>query len=172
MRPSTRLAPLLVACAAILAGCSADDHDDHDEDHIGHEIPAHKPRDLPQAVSSIRALAREFGSAPSQTPIARDRVEIAVDVARWLPEIAGDSDLPEKEWNLVNDAAIPISKAFETIAATTGDRSKPIAELDARIRDLEAIISRAEPAWFPEMRNGRPVPRPALPAESSAGATP
>jgi hypothetical protein len=86
------------------ASASADHDDDHE--HAGHHAPAHKPKDLPEAVKRLRELNRQIEVAVSQgkrPSLIEDRtLPIALDIATWLPEIAGDSDLPRPLWNKVN----------------------------------------------------------------------
>ena len=44
-----------------------------------------------------------------------------VDIARWLPEIAADSDMPEDQWNEVDAHAAELSDMLENARITIHD---------------------------------------------------
>jgi hypothetical protein len=146
---------LALALALAIGGCgrrSPGESPGHDgeDDHAGHAIPAHKPRDFPAAVRSLRELERRLGGSP------RDRkdVEVARDVANWLPELAADSDMPESRWDEVNARSAALVTAYEAILAgpTTGagpgDGATALAGADEAVASLEKLLDASEPAWF------------------------
>ena len=103
-RSSTLACRVAVATASwSLAGCRAEhspgEHAGHDEDHIGHVIPAHKPKTFPDAVHRLRelndALARDAAQGQPAASPGEKTLNIALDIANWLPEIAAESDMPE-----------------------------------------------------------------------------
>jgi len=66
------------------------------------------------------------------------------DVARWLPELAGDRDLPEAEWVRVNRQSQALVDAFATVRATAAtDRPRSYGgrrELfESGLRELRAV---------------------------------
>jgi MoxR-like ATPase len=120
-----RTVPLLLTCSlVIVAGCgrsakhnttaSVGQADDDDDDHE-HHVPAHRPRDFPHAVERIRELHRAIqrALATSDREAAAAQLSELMDDVRWLPEIAGDSDMPEAEWNEVNRISRELANLVE-----------------------------------------------------------
>ena len=162
---SLRLLPMLVVLAlAAGGGCHRDAHEEPE-----HHVPAHRPADYPTAVARLEELHRKFlagelagtamepagtatepaGTATEPAGTAREAVAIDPfdefhDVARWLPELAGDSDLAEAEWVRVERQARTFVDAFAPVrAAALADRPRSYdgrRELfEAGLRELRAV---------------------------------
>jgi hypothetical protein len=108
----------LLCCVGLLScGCNASP--EHEE-HAHHEIPEHRPRDFPHAALRIRHRFNQFSKL---LEIRDDELVIRKfnelqDIVRWLPELAGESDLPEAEWNEVQN----ISRSLQTKLAPLGNQ--------------------------------------------------
>lgn len=171
-----RLWFLATAFLAAAVGCQTEsspghdhDHDHEDEAHAEHVIPAHKPKDLPGAVRSLRALNDGFradqigGAKPSGD---RPSPPIAVDVAGWLPEIAADSDLPADLWDKVDAASKVLVNAYAILAGQAkGDPKAAVNEADGQIKALESLVASSKPEWF------EPAFKPRPPEEAEKPAT-
>jgi hypothetical protein len=136
-----------------LAGCRGDHSPGEDHDHIGHVIPAHKPKVLPEAVRRLRELNDRItrGKADGQPAAPDDRtLNIALDIANWLPEIAAESEMPEKQWNEVNARSAAIVADYQTILSGAAADAGSGAASDAgrAISDLESLLAAADPRWF------------------------
>jgi hypothetical protein len=174
-RPSTTSYGLAIGAAGLLllavAGCrgehSPGENGDHDEDHAGHVIPAHKPRTFPNAVRRLRELNDRIASGAAQGQPAtaspgEPPLNIALDIANWLPEIAAESDMPEKPWDEVNARSAAIVADYRTIlaGAATDGGGKPVRDAGEAISGLEKVLAAADPKWFavPEKRREEPDP--------------
>ncbi|MEY4176596.1 MAG: hypothetical protein RLY70_170 [Planctomycetota bacterium] len=162
---SLRLLPMLVVLAlAAGGGCHRDAHEEPE-----HHVPAHRPADYPTAVARLEELHRKFlagelagtamepagtatePAATAMEPNGTAREAVAIDpfdefhdVARWLPELAGDSDLAEAEWVRVERQARTFVDAFAPVrAAALADRPRSYdgrRELfEAGLRELRAV---------------------------------
>jgi hypothetical protein len=142
--------PVLLALASV--GCRGDHpaDGDHDEIHIGHVIPAHKPKDFPAAVRKLGELNRaiDAGISRGQTKaLVDDRtLPIALDIATWLPEIAADSDMPEASWNAVNTQSATLVAVYKGLMGE--DAGRAAQEADRSVSALEGILAAADPRWF------------------------
>ncbi len=149
-----------LALAVGLAGCRADhDADHHDHDHAGHVDPDHWPRDFPSAVALLLAghAACWEAQAASRGEQLDRLLHIQRDLAKWLPEVAADSDMPEEPWNRVDAVAERLLKIYESAIGEldsgrpTGDdqltRAKPL------LTELKRLDEQADPSWF-RMRSG------------------
>jgi hypothetical protein len=155
---------LAIICLIALAGCQAEnspgDANGHDEDHAGHIIPAHKPKNFPDAVRRLRDLNDQFlhhgDTGESNSSIDPKSVGIALDIANWLPEIAGDSDMPEGPWNEVNMRSARIVADYqEVIAGNASNARRELEQANAEIGHLEKLLLACEPRWF--LNTGRVV---------------
>jgi hypothetical protein len=156
----------MIVATLALAGCrdahdeNGHDHDhghnhDHDHDHAEHVDPAHRPADFPEAVARLLAghEAAAAALAAGRNDAAHDEhLPILSDLARWLPEIAADSDLPEAAWNRVAQAASTLQSVYESVH-TTLDADGPVpperlAQARAPLLELQGVLKGADPAWF------------------------
>jgi hypothetical protein len=150
-----RRALLVAALLLAPAGCQGEHSpgEANDDDHVGHVIPAHKPKAFPQAVARLRELNDQFvrdgvsGQAGASADV--EPLQIALDIANWLPEIAADSDLPEGPWEDVNARSAAIVADYRAIVS--GDAGNVRGELknaDAEIGKLESLLRASDPSWF------------------------
>lgn len=155
---------LLLAATLAGAGCQSKTSPGHEDEeaHAEHHIPAHKPKDFPGAVKALRALNDAFkagqigGASPEANGAATPA--IAMDVARWLPEIAADSDLPVEPWNKVDAISTALTSSYEVLAGMRkGDPREAVDSADGQIRELEGILSSAKPEWFEPPYKSRPA---------------
>jgi hypothetical protein len=149
-----RRAIVAAVCLLAWAGCrpspSPGNRDDQ-EDHAGHAIPAHKPKNFPNAVHRLRELNRtieaNLAAGKTGSQIDERTVPIALDIANWLPEIAADSDMPEKAWNEVNVRSGGIAADYQKLlAGAATDTVAVVKDADRRIADLERLLAGANPS--------------------------
>lgn len=163
-RPSRLAAGIAVGAIGLLllavAGCgdrqsSGEDHD-HDEDHAGHVIPAHKPKSFPDAVRRLRELNDQFArSSPGG-----ETLDIALDIANWLPEIAADSDMPPAPWDEVNARSAAIVSDYRAIiaGAAADETGRRVRDAGEAISGLEKVLAAADPEWFAAREKPREGP--------------
>lgn len=127
------LATLMTALLVALAGCSSTEpaHDDH----LEHHVPEHRPRDLRRAIVQIDLRYRAVTAAmKSSQPTADDQLKMLLDIVRWLPEIAGDSDLAETPWNEVDAVSQQLAEGLEQASS---------AQTLERLVALEPLVKRS-----------------------------
>jgi hypothetical protein len=160
---------LLLSAAGCRGGDSPGEAPGQDEDHVGHVIPAHKPKSFPEAVHRLRELNDQFarGAGQARPAVTGDpSLNIALDIANWLPEIAAESDMREKPWDEVNGSSAALVADYRAIlsGASADDGGKSVRAAGAAISDLEKILAAADPRWFaaPERRREEPDPGPSV----------
>jgi hypothetical protein len=99
---------ILMLCLLIIAsgGCHGTSLEEPE-----HHTPAHKPADFPAAVDRLLALHNEIANNGTRAADPLDAFSESFDIARWLPELAADSDMEERPWNQVHE----IARQMETI---------------------------------------------------------
>ncbi len=146
-------ATLAAGCLLLSAGCGEHSPGEDDDDHVGHVIPAHKPKAFPQAVHRLRDLNDQFirDGVAGQGKSSPDEktLHMALDIANWLPEIAADSDMPEAPWDEVNARSATIVADYRAIVS--GDAGEVRGEVEhagAEIARLETLLASCDPRWF------------------------
>lgn len=94
-----------------------DDHHHGEHDHDHHHVPDHKPENFSSLVINLdsRLQATEFSD---------HSWEEVIDLVRWVPELAADSDLRRKDF----ESAVRVSESL-------------LAELDQIVRQKPVRIS-------------------------------
>ena len=147
-----------ISCLFLLAGCQGGNSPggtrEHEDEHAGHVIPAHKPKAFPAAVHRLRELNDQFlrdGVAEKSTsPNGPTSLEIALDIANWLPEIAADSDMPETPWNEVNTRSARLVADYQALFAGGTNARTELEQANAEIGNLEKLVLSCDPRWFPK----------------------
>jgi hypothetical protein len=72
-------------------------------EHAHHEIPVHRPSNFPHGVRRLRYRLEQFATTLTldDAKLSERKYSELRDIVRWLPELAGESDLPEPEWEQV-----------------------------------------------------------------------
>jgi hypothetical protein len=160
IRPFTTVyrAALAAVCLFGLGGCRGDhspgDAKGGDEDHVGHVIPAHKPKTFPEAVRSLKKLndqiVREVAAGQPGASADDKTVRLALDVANWLPEIAARSDMPENPWNEVNARSAALVGHYKTVLSgvAAGNTVHALRDADKEIADLASLLDASDNRWF------------------------
>lgn len=84
----------------VLMGCAGDEDS---TGHVHHEFPQHRPGNLQEAVASVAHRSHDLAHHGGQRN-TREFSEF-VDVIRWIPEMAADSDLKQAQWETARQAA-------------------------------------------------------------------
>jgi hypothetical protein len=141
------IGPLLIFAFAVpflTGGCGrAGAHDDR----LEHHVPPHKPANLAAAAEAIPRrwkLLETIGTAGN--PEARhERWQELLDIVRWLPELAGDSDLPEEHWNRVNAISqqliAQLQPAVQRLATDPHAALPPLASSELLLAELRPIVA-------------------------------
>jgi hypothetical protein len=86
-----------VVTCGLVTGCgSGTPHEE--EEHGSHAAPAHKPATFADAVTETGRRFGELAGPLSAEDRAKRLVELD-DILRWLPELAGDTDLKRADWD-------------------------------------------------------------------------
>ena len=152
---------LAAACLFVIVGCA--ETDSPGPDHAGHVNPAHKPKSFPEAVQRLRelndGLVRDLDGPPAATSFEPKTLQIALDIANWLPEIAADSDMPVVPWNRVNSQAAAIVSDYQAMIAAKGSRdTRELVNSGKAISELESVLAAADPRWFDESEKQKAEP--------------
>jgi hypothetical protein len=157
-------AAVALAGVLLIVGCggqgSPGEPGQDGEDHAGHVIPAHKPKTFPNAVRRLRelndGLVRDLTGVDAPASSDQKTLQIALDIANWLPEIAADSDMPEGPWNKVNAQSAAIVADYQAMLTARGSNdARELVSSGKAISELERVLAAADPRWFGELEKKR-----------------
>ena len=111
----------------VFFGCGHDEEQDH---HLEHLIPAHKPQSFAEAVEELSSRgATVFTGQGSE-----DAHHELLDIIDWLPELAADSDLKRTQWEQVRDTGFELRE----IATNLSEESQ--LQWNALVQQLGILI--------------------------------
>jgi hypothetical protein len=138
---ATGCRPALTLCLLLssIVGCHGATFEEAE-----HHTIAHKPANFPAAVDRLLALHVEISNNGPRAAKQLDVFSEAFDIARWLPELAADSDLEEGPWNRVQDVAGQLEAILiDVLSRNDGERRETYlqyeTELDRHQRQLVEI---------------------------------
>ncbi|MDP1562262.1 MAG: hypothetical protein Q8M16_12855 [Pirellulaceae bacterium] len=116
-------------------GCSNDPAgDDHTGDVYDHEeIPAHKPLHF---AAAIDALQKKM----TQGTWTQEDFNVVIDLVKWIPELAAESDLLEAEWLQINDLTKQLLQPLQALQASTAQaKERTPASLNLTAADRQTL---------------------------------
>lgn len=131
------------------------EHEHEHHDHAHHD-PEHKPKSFPEAVERLKGLRPDL--AARALP-GSEEWEIAVDIVDWLPELAAESELNEREWNRVDGNASELRLVLQSREknAVSWDRfDSALEKLSESVADYVA----AEARFMRPLKDAETVPTP------------
>lgn len=131
---------VLMGLTAVLAGCNASPPDDH----LEHHVPAHKPGSFAKAVEQleIRDPSQPSGREPAD-PAAQQAEWL--DIIRWLPELAAETDLRRADWDAVQRASLQLEQIAVSGPAAGAERTAASSRYREIVGNLRKLLSRAGP---------------------------
>jgi hypothetical protein len=165
--PGSRKTLLVAASLIAIIGCRGGQSSGESEarqEHAGHVIPAHKPKDFPSAIRRLRELNGQITSkladGQARALVTEKTLPISLDIANWLPEIAADSEMPESPWDEVNGHSSLLVSVYQklieraVIEGPPADASALSIEAGLHVKALGALLDSANPRWFDPTKLG------------------
>lgn len=123
-------------------------------EHVGaeeHEHPAHMPPSFVAAISEVKQRISALKKAKAVDHQAQSQ-ELR-DIVRWLPELAGDTDLRKSDWDAVNESSKKMEVLLAPLLDGTDDRSASSSEMEKVVDSLQSLASKSqsndEAVWKP-----------------------
>lgn len=127
--------------AMTITGCAKSPESSSEELLEHAEIP-HKPKSFAAGVESLTQRHAAWLKSPgvAAMPTAEESVAWSEmqDVVRWLPELAGDSDMPEQEWNQVRDLSRELLEEYEHLRLSPNPAI--LQSIVARLDQLRKLV--------------------------------
>lgn len=115
----------------MLAFCGCGHHEEDEDHHLEHLIPAHKPESFAETVTELKSR----GPAVFAGEATDDAQQELLDIVDWLPELAADSDLKRKQWEQARDTGLELR---QMIANPTAEISQ--SRWNELVEELEELI--------------------------------
>ena len=143
------LGATVLILAAVMAGGCAGPAGDHEED--AHALPEHHPRTFRRAVVDIAERVGVLTSGTLEGPEWELRRRQLLDIVRWLPELAADTDLGRRDWERVNDAARTLARELESFADAGEQVAGRQKTLPKTLADAMKTLSDADTVLPPDI---------------------
>lgn len=103
------------------------------EEH--HGIPPHKPATF---TAAWEALSQRLSDPPHPETAAKAHAEL-LDIIRWLPELAAETDLPRAAWEDVQRLALALEQAVHSATPDWAVARTRLSELELLVRQTEDL---------------------------------
>lgn len=130
----------LTGCAPTTAveSPNTDEHEAHDHEHE-HGIPDHKPKVFSEAVRQLvprwKSVTTEL-QAGHADHAERELAEL-LDIIRWLPELAADTDLKKADWDHVQQLTTKLETLVVAQHASSGVSNS--GDIDTLVTELQTL---------------------------------
>jgi hypothetical protein len=141
-------ATVLILAAVMAGGCAAP-AGDHEED--AHALPEHHPRTFRRAVVDIGHRGGVLTSGMLEGPQWELQRRQLLDIVRWLPELAADTDLGRRDWERVNDVARTLARELESLADAGEPQASRQKTLPTTLADAMKTVSDADALLPPDI---------------------
>ena len=134
---------MIIWVLAVVTGCSGP-APDHDEE--AHAVPAHHPRTFRRAVADIGRRGPPLTAGTLDVESRELQRRQLLDIVRWLPELAADTELGRRDWERVNEVSKTLAASLEsfadpavqghdsaTLSAVVEEALKTLTEVDASL---------------------------------------
>lgn len=122
--------PLVALAALVLgmsSGCGQDTTNSQQSARLEHHQAAHHPASYAAAISELERRDDRIQTALRDVKAGAVQGEIdeLLDILDWLPAIAADTDLKQRDWEAVKRNAAQLTGFYESYAAATSAGSVP-----------------------------------------------
>ncbi len=140
---------IMLALAVVMVGGCAGPTGGHDED--AHALPEHHPRTFRRAVVDIAHRGGVLTSGMLQGPDWELERRQLLDIVRWLPELAADTELGRRDWEHVRDAADRLANALQSFKHAGQLADGPQKSLSATLAASMKTLSDADALLTPDV---------------------
>ncbi len=135
----------LLCCAMCFAGCG-EAKESHDDEHLEHFLPAHKPKDFSELVEQLAWRVSQLASPTS--PGADDNharsVQEMSDIIGWIPELAADSELIKADFESAVATGNKLSAVYSERIGSTNAKAVDVAEFEPLIEELRKLVPKSQ----------------------------
>ena len=135
----------LLCCAMGFAGCR-EAKESHDDEHLEHFVPAHKPKDFGELIEQLARRVPQLASATSSD--GDDDHAMAVqemsDIIGWIPELAADSELIKADFESAVATGNKLSAVYSERIGSTNAKAVDVAEFEPLIEELRKLVPKSQ----------------------------
>ena len=121
------LIALFVLDFGLSSGCSKGANSTQQPSQLDHHQAAHHPTSFADAIGQlerrdgrIQAASRDVAS-----PTLKREIKEVLDILEWLPSIAADTDLKQRDWEAVKQQTTLLTRFYTSYAMATPASSVP-----------------------------------------------
>lgn len=122
----------LIILPILLCSCAKSPENSTDEGHLEHHIPPHQPHSYMETVDQLKSRFDRMALGTEFT-VAQKELE---DIIIWLPDLAGDSELKQQDWEKVNTLQKSLLQQYQLLKQDSKNASAKV-EIDRLLTSLE-----------------------------------
>jgi len=156
VRKLNRMLHLMAWLGLSLAVVGCGSHDDHHEDeHLEHFAPAHKPVDYSALVEQLekriaqQTLASGSGEGAADAAQSATARQELIDILGWIPELAADSELRKQDFEAAVSAGTRLSIALGFTKQSDGTAPVDQSTIPKLLEELKALVSKSQTSTEP-----------------------
>ncbi|MDB5391026.1 MAG: hypothetical protein JWM11_6672 [Planctomycetaceae bacterium] len=117
-------------------------------DRLEHHVSEHRPASFAVAVEQIQSRHNQIhNEIQTKTHPALDhQLSELQDILGWLPEIAGDSDLRQADWNLVKQHSQQLANLYQELHQKVANGIRPEQSSFDKMETLNEGLRKLVPA--------------------------
>jgi hypothetical protein len=145
----TALSYIMLAClVGIIAGCGSS-AESHDDDHLEHFVPAHKPKDFEDLVHQlalrVSQLAEDGQPSGGHDQQRAAAIQEFTDIIGWIPELAADSELLKADFEAAVATGNKLNAAFLESRKREKAGSVDMTTMAPLIDELRTLVPQSQP---------------------------
>ena len=142
-----------IACFGVLiavVGCGSHDDDHHEDEHLEHFVPAHKPANYSALVEQLeKRIAQQTqvsgsGEGTAEASHSATARQELIDIIGWIPELAADSELRKQEFETAVSAGATLSLALGFEKPAEGTAPVDQSSIPKLLEELKALVSKSQ----------------------------
>ena len=130
-----------------LCGCGSST-ESHEEEHLEHFVPAHKPGDFGDLVEQLALRVPRLAEGSQSSDVSdEDRVTALLelsDIISWIPELAADSELLKADFESAVATGNKLKAAFPEKPGHPKATAIDVATFEPLIDELRRLVPKSQ----------------------------
>ena len=138
---------VVLICALTLSGCGSPG-ESHEDEHLEHFVPAHKPSTYADLVDQLALRAPQLAAGDQPVDGSDERHATTMqefsDIIGWIPELAADSELMRADFESAVATGKKLTTAFAETMGPQKTKAVDMATLEPLIDELRELVPKSQ----------------------------
>ena len=138
---------VVLICALTLSGCGSPG-ESHEDEHLEHFVPAHKPSTYADLVDQLALRAPQLAAGDQPVDGSDERHATTMqefsDIIGWIPELAADSELMRADFESAVATGKKLTTAFAETMRPQKTNAVDMATFEQLIDELRKLVPKSQ----------------------------